>query len=88
MDSAFGSDGRFHPLAANVLPPSYGGAAIQGECVAVGRTVVVENERADRSGAELLPEEFPPEAGAREAPGPTDRRPAGARVRRAGDRTP
>jgi hypothetical protein len=63
LDSAFGSDGRFHRLPANVLPPSYGGASSQGECIPAGRTVVVENARADRSGAELLPEEFPPERG-------------------------
>jgi hypothetical protein len=62
LDSVFGGDGRFHVLPANVLPPSYGGPAPQGECVPTGRTVVFEG-RADRSGAALLPEEFAAEAG-------------------------
>ena len=37
VDSAFGSDGRFHALPATVLPPGYGGSAGQVECDQTGR---------------------------------------------------
>jgi hypothetical protein len=57
-DSAFGNDGRFHALPPDALPPGYGGSSAEVECVAAGRTVMVENANADRSGARLIPEEF------------------------------
>jgi hypothetical protein len=58
LDSAFGSDGRFHALPATVLPPGYGGSAGQVECVPDGQTVIFEDLNADRSGVRLLPAEF------------------------------
>ncbi len=58
LDSAFGDDGRFHVLPADVLPPGYGGASGQIECVQTGQTVVFEDIAADRSAERLLPEEF------------------------------
>ncbi len=57
-DSAFHDDARFHALPADALPPGYGGSAAEVECVAAGRTMIVENANADRSGARLIPEEF------------------------------
>jgi hypothetical protein len=58
LDSAFGDDGRFHLLPADVLPPGYGGASGQIECVQTGQTVIFEDTAADRSAERLLPEEF------------------------------
>lgn len=58
LDSAFGNDGRFHPLPATVLPPGYGGSAGQVECGPEGQTVIFEDLNADRSGVRLLPSEF------------------------------
>jgi hypothetical protein len=58
LDSAFGSDGRFHALPADVLPPGYGGSSGQIECLLAGQTVIVEDANADRSAMRLLPEEF------------------------------
>jgi hypothetical protein len=58
LDSAFGSDGRFHVLPADVLPPGYGGASGQIECVAAGQTMIFVDTAADRSAVRLLPEEF------------------------------
>jgi hypothetical protein len=49
LDSAFGDDGRFHVLPADVLPPGYGGASGQIECTLPGQTVVFEDTAADRS---------------------------------------
>ncbi|HXB14204.1 MAG TPA: hypothetical protein VNV44_00540 [Solirubrobacteraceae bacterium] len=57
-DSAFGDDRRFHALPADALPPGYGGAAAQVECVSSGQTVIFEDANADRSGMRLIPEEF------------------------------
>ncbi len=64
LDSAFGSDGRFHALPSNALPPGYGGPESHGECVPAGATALVEDANADRSADRLLPEEFdsPPAA--------------------------
>ena len=45
LDSAFGDDGRFHPLGASVLPPGYGGSASQTECVGAGQTVISEDRK-------------------------------------------
>jgi hypothetical protein len=59
LDSAFKGDGRFHALAADVLPPGYGGSSANVECVAAGQTLVFEDANADRSAERLLPEEFP-----------------------------
>jgi hypothetical protein len=53
LDSAFGSDGRFH-----VLPQGYGASSGQIECLPAGQTLVVEDANADRSAMRLLPEEF------------------------------
>ncbi len=58
-DSAFGDDGRFHALAADILPPGYGGSSGQVDCVASGVTLVEEDAEADRNAVRLLPEEFP-----------------------------
>jgi hypothetical protein len=58
IDSAFGDDGRFHVLPADVLPPGYGGAAGQVECSAAGQTMIFEDAAADRSAVRLLPAEF------------------------------
>ncbi len=58
LDSAFGDDGRFHPLPASVLPPGYGGSQGQVECVTSGQTTTVVDLNADRSGVRLLPQEF------------------------------
>jgi hypothetical protein len=58
VDSAFGDDGRFHPLSGDVLPPGYGGSAGQIECTSPGQTVIFEDAKADRSGVRLLPAEF------------------------------
>ena len=58
LDSAFGNDGRFHPLPAVGLPPGYGGSSSQVECVPDGQTVIVEDLNADRSAVRLLPAEF------------------------------
>jgi hypothetical protein len=58
VDSAFGDDGRFHVLAPDVLPPSYGGGASFVECILPGQTVISEDANADRSAMRLLPEEF------------------------------
>ncbi len=58
LDSAFGSDGRFHALPTDVLPPGYGGSSANVECVAAGQTLVFEDASADRSAERLLPEEF------------------------------
>ena len=58
FDSAFNSDGRFHALPTDALPPGYGGSAANVECVATGETVVFEDANADRSAERLLPEEF------------------------------
>ncbi len=73
VDSAFGNDGRFHALPATVLPPGYGGAAGQVECVADGETVIFEDLNADRSAVRLLPAEFsgPPPKHSGEALHPT-----------------
>jgi hypothetical protein len=70
LDSAFGNDGRFHPLPATVLPPGYGGSAGQVECVPDGQTVIFEDLNADRSAVRLLPAEFsgPPPKHPGEAP--------------------
>lgn len=58
LDSAFGDDKRFHALPATVLPPGYGGATGQIECVPDGQTVIFEDLNADRSAVRLLPSEF------------------------------
>jgi hypothetical protein len=58
LDSAFGDDGRFHPLSGDVLPPGYGGSAGQTECASPGQTLIFEDAKADRSGVRLLPAEF------------------------------
>ncbi|HSZ69703.1 MAG TPA: hypothetical protein VK756_05010 [Solirubrobacteraceae bacterium] len=58
VDSAFANDGRFHALPATVLPPGYGGAAGQVDCVPDGQTMIFEGPNADRSGVRLLPSEF------------------------------
>jgi len=58
LDSAFGDDGRFHPLSGDVLPPGYGGSAGQTECTSPGQTLIFEDAKADRSGVRLLPAEF------------------------------
>jgi hypothetical protein len=58
LDSAFGNDGRFHVLPADVLPPGYGGSSGQIECQPAGQTVIFEDANADRSAMRLLPEEF------------------------------
>jgi hypothetical protein len=72
-DSVFGDDGRFHALPPDALPPGYGGAAAQVECVASGRTVIFEDANADRSGMRLIPEEFAP-PGRRRVPAVSRRR--------------
>lgn len=75
LDSAFGSDGRFHALPANALPPGYGGPEGQGECVPIGATVMSEDAHADRSADRLLPEEFDaPPAKHRTVPPTADQR--------------
>ena len=81
LDSAFDDDGRFHVLAATVLPPGYGGSADQVECVPDGSTVIFEDLNADRSGVRLLPAEFsgPPPKHPGEAPHPTGVPPVGDR---------
>jgi hypothetical protein len=58
IDGAFGDDGRFHVLPADVLPPGYGGAAGQVECSPAGQTMIFEDAAADRSAVRLLPAEF------------------------------
>jgi hypothetical protein len=58
LDSAFDSDGRFHALPTDVLPPGYGGSTDNVECVAAGQTLIFEDANADRSAERLLPEEF------------------------------
>ncbi len=58
VDSAFGDDGRFHALASEILPPGYGDAAGDVECVLSGQTLIFEDANADRSAERLLPEEF------------------------------
>jgi hypothetical protein len=58
VDSAFGNDGRFHPLSTEVLPPGYEGSAGQIECESPGQTWIFEDPKADRSGVRLLPMEF------------------------------
>jgi len=58
LDSAFDSDGRFHPLPTDVLPPGYGGSTDNVECVEAGQTLIFEDANADRSAERLLPEEF------------------------------
>jgi hypothetical protein len=58
LDSAFASDGRFHVLPTDVLPPGYGGSAANVECVTAGQTLIFEDGDADRSAERLLPEEF------------------------------
>jgi hypothetical protein len=58
LDSAFDSDGRFHALPTDALPPGYGGSSANVECVATGQTVIFEDANADRSAERLLPEEF------------------------------
>ncbi|HUN78269.1 MAG TPA: hypothetical protein VMU32_05060 [Solirubrobacteraceae bacterium] len=58
VDSAFGDDGRFHPLSPDVLPPGYGGSSGQTECADRGQTVIFEDSHADRSGVRLLPGEL------------------------------
>jgi hypothetical protein len=66
LDSGFANDGRFHVLPATVLPPGYGGASGQVECVQSGQTMIFEDPKADRSAVRLLPIEFsgpPPAAG-------------------------
>lgn len=73
QDSVFGDDGRFHALPADALPPGYGGAAAQVECVGSGQTVIFEDANADRSGMRLIPEEFGP-PGQRRVPPVSDRR--------------
>lgn len=60
VDGAYGDDGRFHPLPADVLPPGYGGSEAQDDCVHAGRTLIDEDASADRSAVRLLPGEFPP----------------------------
>jgi hypothetical protein len=68
-DSVLGDDGRFHALPASELPPGYGGASGDVECVASGQTVIFEDAHADRSGARLVPEEFVvPHVGHRRVP--------------------
>jgi hypothetical protein len=57
-DSAFGNDGRFHPLPPDVLPPGYGGSSGQIECAPSGGTLIAEYPNADRNAVRLLPEEF------------------------------
>lgn len=76
VDSAFGSDGRFHVLPADVLPPGYGGSSSDVECVAPGQTLIFEDANADRSAERLLPEEFtgPPSALPRNVPPTQDLR--------------
>ncbi len=73
QDSVFGDDGRFHALPADALPPGYGGAAAQVECVSSGQTVIFEDANADRSGMRLIPEEFGP-PGQRRVPPVSHRR--------------
>jgi hypothetical protein len=70
LDSAFANDGRFHELAQTILPPGYGAGSGQVECIPAGRTFIVEQADADRSGLRLLPEEFaePPTAHRRQLP--------------------
>jgi hypothetical protein len=58
-EGAFGNDGRFHAIAADVLPPGYGGSSAQVECLANGRTLIFEDTHADRNALRLLPSEFP-----------------------------
>ncbi len=70
-DSAFGDDGRFHALAADVLPPGYGGSSGQVECVPSGVTLVAEDAYADRNAVRLLPEEFPDRPGGPHVTPPT-----------------
>jgi hypothetical protein len=79
LDSAYGDDGRFHPLPATVLPPGYGGSADQVECVPDGQTVIFQDLGADRSGVRLLPAEFsgPPAKHPGEALHPTGMPPVG-----------
>jgi hypothetical protein len=60
LDSAFDSDGRFHALPTDALPPGYGGSSANVECVEAGQTLIFEDANADRSGERLLPEEFRP----------------------------
>lgn len=74
LDSAFHSDGRFHALGANTLPPGYGGPESQGECVPEGATALVEDAHADRSADRLLPEEFPVPPAHRKIPPSADQR--------------
>jgi len=74
-DSAFGDDGRFHALTADVLPPGYGGSSGQVECHPFGRTLIAEDAYADRNAVRLLPEEFP------ERPGRTPVTPPTANLR-------
>jgi hypothetical protein len=58
LDSAFNSDGRFHALPTDVLPPGYEGSTDNVECIAAGQTLIFEDANADRSAERLLPEEF------------------------------
>lgn len=67
-DSVFNGDGRFHALPADALPPGYGGSSAEVECIANGQTVIVEDANADRNGARLIPEEFPPGHAVRRVP--------------------
>ena len=60
LDSAFDSDGRFHALPTDALPPGYGGSSANVECVEAGQTLIFEDANADRSAERLLPEEFRP----------------------------
>lgn len=60
LDSAFDSDGRFHALPTDALPPGYGGSSANVECVETGQTLIFEDANADRSAERLLPEEFRP----------------------------
>lgn len=72
-DSVFADDGRFHALPADALPPGYGGGTAFAQCVAVGRTAVVEDANADRNAVDDLPEEFEP-PGKRRVPPMSHRR--------------
>jgi hypothetical protein len=74
LDSAFNSDGRFHALPTDALPPGYGGSSASVECVSAGQTLISEDVNADRSAERLLPEEFTPPGRHREIPPARDLR--------------